>query len=138
MEMTKKRLEAYRSEKQEIEELKHKLQNLKTEDYVGNSVINDYRSGFPSPQSVVGVDMDAFQTRQSRLRTEINRLYRRCLEVEQWIDEIPDSLTRRIFRLYFVDGKNQKDIAKQIHTDRSVISRKINSYIQRDEKANMQ
>lgn len=138
MEMTKKRLEAYRSEKQEIEELKHKLQNLKTEDYVGNSVINDYRSGFPSPQSVVGTDMNAYLIRQSRLKTEITRLERRCLEIEQWIDAIPDSLTRRMFRLYFVDGKNQKDIAEQIHIDRSVISRKINNYIQRCEKVNMQ
>lgn len=129
MEMTKKRLEAYRSEKAEIDELKSKLQNLKAEDYFGNSVIMDYRSGFPHPQSVVGIDMDAYRTRQSRLETEISRLERRCLEVEQWIDDIPDSLTRRIFRLYFADGYSQKAIAAQLHMERSVISRKISNYI---------
>ena len=137
MEMTKKRLEAYRSEKQEIQELKYKLQNLKAEDFTGNDVIMDYRSGFPVPQSVVGTDLGAYYTRKAHLTSEIFRLEQRCQETEQWIEEIPDSLTRRMFRLYFVDGKNQKDIAKQIHTDRSVISRKINNYIQRCEKVNM-
>ena len=136
MEMTKKRLEAYRSEKQEIEELEYELQNLKTEDYIGNSVIMDYRSGFPSPQSVVGVDVDAFWTRQSRLRTEITRLHRRCLEVEQWVDEIPDSLMRRIFRLYYINGNNQKTVAKQLCMERSTISKKINEYMQMREKNN--
>lgn len=129
MEITKKRLETYRSEKQEIEELKYKLQNLKTEDFIGNSVIMDYRTGFPSPQSVVGTDMNAYQTRQIHLMTEITRLEQRCQEVEQWIENIPDSLTRRIFRLYFTDGNIQKNIARQLHVERSTISKKINSYL---------
>ncbi len=133
--MSKKRLEAYRSERQEIEELKHKFRNLKPDDYVGNSVIMDYRSGFPSPQSVVGVDMDAYRTRQSRLMTEISRLERRCQEVEQWIDTIPDSTTRRIFRLYYEDGHGQQAIAKIMHIDQSVVSRRINNYIKCDEKS---
>lgn len=127
--MTKKRLEAYRSEKQEIEELKSKLKALSLENYTGNDVILDYRSGFPIPQAVVGTDVDAYQARKERLRAEISRLEQRCLETEQRIQDIPDSVTRRIFRLYFEEGQGQQAIAKRLHVDRSYVSKKISNYI---------
>lgn len=127
--MTKKRLEAYRSEKQEIIELRHKLHSLKVEDYIGNDVIMDYRSGFPVPQSVAGTDIGAYWAHQDRLISEISCLDQRCQEIEQWIDQIPDSMTRRIFRLYYEDGQGQQAIAKQLYIDRSVVSRKISNYI---------
>ena len=127
--MTKKRLVAYRSETREIEELKSKLKALSLENYTGNDVILDYRSGFPIPQAVVGTDVDAYQARKERLRAEISRLEQRCLETEQWIQDIPDSVTRRIFRLYFEEGQGQQAIAKRLHVDRSYVSKKINNYI---------
>lgn len=129
MEMTKKSLEAYRSEKQEIIELRHKLHNLNIEEYTGNDVIMDYRSGFPVPQSVVGTDIGAYWARKERLKSEISRLEQRCQEVEQWIEQIPDSTTRRIFRMYYEDGQGQQAIAKQLYMDQSQISRKINLYL---------
>lgn len=134
MEMTKKRLEAYRSEKQEITELRHKLQNLSTDAYTGHDTILDYRSGFPIPKAVVGTDISAYWNRKERLTKEIARLEQRCLDVEQWIEDIPDSLTRRIFRLYFEDGQSQETIAKQTNMDRSNIGKKINKYLQIDKK----
>lgn len=55
---------------------------------------------------------------------------RKIIELEQFIKEIPDSLTRQVFELYFQDGKRQKDVAKLLHLDQSRISRKINEYLQ--------
>lgn len=127
--MTKERLEAYRSEKQEIQELKYKLHTLEPQDYTGNDVIMDYRSGFPVPQSVVGTDLGAYHNRQNNLIAKISRLEQRCQEVEQWIDAIPDSLTRRIFRMYYENGQSQQNIAKQTHIDQSIVSRKISKYL---------
>ena len=46
------------------------------------------------------------------------------------MEAIPDSLTRRIFRMCFIDGRKQKDVARAVHLDRSRISRKIDSYLQ--------
>ena len=57
--MTKERLESYISMKEEIEELKSRLEHL-AEDNTDNSVINDYRSGFPVPQSVIGIDQHRY------------------------------------------------------------------------------
>lgn len=55
--MTKEQLEEYKSKKAEIQELQYKLDHLGEGDsMIGNSVINDYRTGHPRPQSVVGVD----------------------------------------------------------------------------------
>ena len=45
------------------------------------------------------------------------------------MEAIPDSLTRRIFRMCFIDGRKQKDVAKAVHLDQSMISKKINNYL---------
>lgn len=126
--MTKQQLESYRSMKEEIAELKYKLNHLGQDDsLIGNDVIMDYRSGYPVPQSVVGYDFEKEWRLKTRYREKIAQLEKMCLDVEEFIENIPDSMTRRIFRLYYVDGKKQKDIAVLVHMERSVISRKINA-----------
>ena len=46
--MTRERLEAYRSNRDEIKELKYKLEHLGEGDsLIGNDVIFDYRKGYP-------------------------------------------------------------------------------------------
>ena len=122
--MTKDRLESYISMKEEIGELRYKLEHL-AEETTGNSVINDYRSGFPIPQSVVGVDQHSYWRYHKRYTEQIKELERMCEEVEEYIESIQDSLTRRIFRMYYQDGKTQQQIAKHLHIDQSRISRKI-------------
>ncbi len=54
---------------------------------------------------------------------------RKIIELEQFIKEIPDSLTRQIFELYFQDGKRQKDVAKILHLEQSSISKRISTYL---------
>lgn len=134
--MTKRMLEEYRSKKDEIEELKYKLDHLGEGDsMIGNSVINDYRTGFPRPQSVVGVDWDKVDWLHDRYCKQLEILQRECTEVEQWIEDISDSLTRRIFRMHYIDGVRQKQIAEAVHLDKSRVSRKIDEYIKNATKA---
>lgn len=134
--ITKKQLENYHSNKEEIAELKYKLQHLgKGDAMVGNSTIFDYRSGYPVPQAVVGVDMDRFYSRKAHYENLINRLEKECREVEEFIENIPDSLTRRIFRMYYIEGMSQKAIADKVNLDRSRISRKIDKYLKNAHKA---
>lgn len=130
MEMTKSRLEEYRSKKAEIAELQYKLAHLGEGDsLIGNDVIMDYRGGYPQPQSVVGYDYNREQRLRDTYQMRIERLKEDCLEVELWIERIPDSLTRRIFRMCFVDGMTQKRIAKKVHIDQSRVSRKILDFL---------
>ena len=130
MEMTRERLEGYRSCKEEIRELQYKLAHLGEGDsMMGHDVILDYQTGFPRPQSIVGYDHEKEERLRRTYESRIAKLQAECEEVELWIEAIPDSLTRRIFRMYFLEGRSQKQIGKIVHLDRSMISKKIDKYM---------
>ena len=105
MEMTKERLEMYRSNRDEIKELKYKLDHLGEGDsLIGNDVIFDYRKGYPMPQAVVGYDYELGAKRRKRYKTQIVKLEAEQDCIEEWVFGIRDSRTRRIFQMYFLEG----------------------------------
>lgn len=121
--MDKQRLEAYRSNKAEILELTHKLATLAgSESLVGSSVILDGTKGYLRPQSVVGYDYDLEQRRRERWEARIGKLQAEVDEVEAWIEAIPDGLTRRCFRMVYVDGLTQQKVAMKVHLSQSAVS----------------
>jgi len=129
-EMTKERLIEYRSNKAEIQELKYKLAHLGEGDsLIGNDVILDYTKGYPRPQSVVGRDDKRQQALQERWTKRSVKLETECMAVESWIEAIPDSVARRIFRMYYEDGLTQRQIARKLHMDQSNISKKISKFL---------
>ena len=130
MEMTRERLEGYRSCREEIQELQYKLAHLGEGDsMMGHDVILDYQTGYPRPQSVVGRDREKEERLRKTYESRIAKLQAECAEVEQWVEAIPDSLTRRIFRMYYIDGMNQSKIAKRVHLSQAEISKKISRYL---------
>ena len=134
--MTKDILQSYRSKKDEILELDWILRNRwQDEALVGNDVVFDYRNGYPRPQSIVGFDYDRYDYLQERDYTKKAVLEQECEEIEEWVEAIPDSLIRRIFRMIFIQGRKQKEVAKSVNLDRSRISRKIDDYIENAHKA---
>ena len=134
--MTREQLEEYRSKKEEIAELEYKLQHLGAGDsMVGNDVIFDYRSGYPVPQSVVGVDWQKYDNTKARYQNRLDELQRECDEVEEFVESIEDSLIRRMFRLYYIDGMTQDKVAKKLHMHRSGVSKKISDFLQLSHKS---
>ncbi len=137
--MTKERLKAYRSNKAEILELDYALQNRwKSDTMLENDVIFDYRKGYPMPQCVVGFDQEKYERLQDRDLKRKKALEQECREVEQFVEGIQDSLTHRIFRMLYIDGRKpirQEQVAKSVHLDRSRISRKIDNYLKNAQKA---
>lgn len=130
MDITKELLQGYRSKKDEIQELDYILKNRwRDEGLIGNDVIFDYSTGYPMPQAVVGFDYEKYKRLQERDQRRKEQLEQECAEIEEWVETIPDSLTRRIFRMSFIDGRRQKDVAKAVHLERSVVSRKIDGYM---------
>lgn len=128
--MTRELLESYRSKQGEIIELKDRLLRLgKGESMIDSDTILDYRKGYPIPQAVVGVDEKKVERMKARYHTRISILEKECQEVEDFIEDISDSMIRRIFRMYYLEGLPQKDIALNVHMDRSGISKKINEYL---------
>lgn len=102
---------------------------------IGNDIIMDYRTGFPRPQSVVGVDWEKVERTEARYERQIAELEAECQEIELWIEAIPESMTRRIFELSFLDGMKQKQVAAAVNIDRSRVSRKIDGYLKFAHKA---
>ena len=136
MDITKELLQGYRSKKDEIQELDYILKNRwRDEGLIGNDVIFDYSTGYPMPQAVVGFDYEKYKRLQERDQNRKEQLEQECTGIEEWVETIPDSLTRRIFRMCFIDGRRQKDVAKVVHLDRSRISRKIDVYLENAHKA---
>lgn len=128
--MTKKFLADYRSKKAEIEELRSYLANMNGNNaFMGVDTVMDYRSGFPIPQAVIGIDWKKVDRTEKRYQDRIEQLEKECEEVEKFIDEISDSLTRRIFRMYFIEGMRMKEISKVVYMERSVISRRIDKFL---------
>lgn len=130
MDITKELLQSYRSKKDEIVELDWWLNNRwRSETMIGNNVIFDYSKGYPMPQSVVGFDQQKYERAQDRDLRKKQELEQECTEMEDFISNISDSITRRIFRMSFIDGRKQKDVAKAVHLDQSRVSRRIDDYL---------
>lgn len=134
--MTREQLEEYRSKKEEIAELEYKLKHISDNDeMVGNDVIMDYRSGFPVPQSVVGVDWKKYDNTKARYTNRLAKLREECDKIEAYVESIEDSLIRRIFRMYYIDGMTQDKVAKELHIHRSGISKKISEFLKLSHKS---
>ena len=132
MDITKELLQGYRSKKAEIQELDYILKNRwRDEGLIGNDVIFDYSKGYPMPQSVVGFDQKKYERLQDRDQRRKERLEQECTEIEAFVENIDDSLTRRIFKMYFIDGDKkptQHKVAKKLFIDQSTVSKKIDEY----------
>ena len=134
--MEREQLERYRSQKEEIRELQYKLEHLgKGDSMVGNSTIFDYSTGFPRPQAVVGYDYNKERSLRMRYTTRLAKLRYDCEETEQWIEAIPDSQIRRIFRMYYLEGATQRRIGERLHIERSTVSKKIEAFLKVSHKS---
>lgn len=131
--MTRERLAMYRNNKAEILELDYMLQNRwKSDTMIGNNVIFDYSKGYPMPQSVVGFDQEKYERLQDRDLKRKEKLEAECEEIERFVENIKDSLTHRIFRIYYIDGRKdvtQGEVARRVYLDQSRVSRKIDNYL---------
>lgn len=63
---------------------------------------------------------------KEKRKEEVNKL---LVEIEEFIAEIPDSITRQIFELTYIDGKKQREVAATIRYSRSRVSQIINGYL---------
>lgn len=85
---------------------------------------------------IEGFPVAEFEKRKRLLRKKADRLTERendLLEttesIEMFIEDIPVSRDRRIFRAIYFDGKTQQQVANELHIDRSLISKIISKYI---------
>lgn len=128
--MTRERLEQYQSNKAEIKELTHKLNHLGEDgSFITSDVIKDYRKGYGQPQAIRDYDEKLEQKCKMRIEDKLGQLRAEQDNIEEWVFGIRDGLTRRIFRLYFLEGMSQRRVARILHIDQSRVSRKIEDFL---------
>lgn len=109
--VTRKMIQDYVKTRKDVKLLERELHEMKTTDKgLGNSVIMDYSTGFPRPQSVVGFDMDKYERRKTTLENKADQ----CAAVEKWIEEIEDTQTRQVFELRYLKEQQWKQVAKRM------------------------
>lgn len=77
----------------------------------------------------IGSEADGNICVQDTYKERLKELEESCKAVEIYVESISDSLTRRIFRMIYIDGLTQKEVGRAVNLDHSRISRKITEYL---------
>ena len=67
--------------------------------------------------------------KHDRLAQKENDLLENVEKIEEFIDSIPISRDRIIFKAVFIQKKTQNQIAKELYIDRSLVSKTISKYV---------
>ena len=86
--------------------------------------------------NIEGFPVEEYEEQLGKLR-ELKRmlvskegeLVRKEIEVEQYVSKIPVSRERIILRAIVLEGRKQEEIARQLHIERSLVSKIIAKYV---------
>lgn len=126
--MTKAEMEQIKTIPSEIDAIKDTLNNPKME-YV-NVYYKDYRTGkgIPKSRSEYDYDHKEWNKLKRKLRRKIEILGRLVVKAEKFIETIEDAEMRTILRQYYINGRTQEAIGKQLGYDDSTISKKLDAF----------
>lgn len=138
---TKDVMVQYSDMQEEIKQMRADIQ--KTEDAIAKlleegTVCDKVTGGLGGIQGfkIEGFPVVEFEKRKRLLRKKVDRLMERendLLEmtegIEVFIDSISISRDRRIFRAIYFEDKTQQQVARELHIDRSLVSKIISKYM---------
>lgn len=128
-----KELKFLRKEIQQLDKAIEKLKKKEVPVVVGK--VRGSSRNFPYTEVRTSVLMYEPETndklnRLIRLKLgQCDKMVSKAIEIEEFIQSIPDSETRQIFEMYFQEGMKQRDIAKKMNVERSTVSKKISTYL---------
>ena len=136
--MDRKTLRQYLALKKEQEKLEHKINNLYDRADRIPEVMGKVKSSmkeFPYIETHVTVRMsDPEQAEIINRLLRINesrkqQVDRTLLEIEEFIQGIPDSKARQIYEMVFLEGKRQQEVANCLGYSRGRIPQIISRYL---------
>jgi RNA polymerase sigma factor (sigma-70 family) len=129
--MTKKDLEQLKDMKIEIRLLTQDIERSKR--YLVSDSVEGSSPSFPYCKHrivITGVDMSIHKTKLNKqLEEALENLQKKLFNIENDIEQIDDSQTRNIVRLYYRNGLTQKQIGQELGYDQSIVSRKLKVFI---------
>ena len=90
----------------------------------------DYRTGRGVPKSRQEMDNGEEELRilKGSLKACRRKLAKRLLQAEKFIEEVEDTETRAILRMYYINNSSQKEIGDVMHYSQTAISAKIKAF----------
>ncbi len=135
--MTKTELEQYIKLKKEVLTIQRRIDKLEGKNVpVVAGKVQSSMDDFPYMRTHVTVQMyepganDAVNKAIDILNKRLDRCNAQMVDIEQFIDKIPDSELRNIFHLRYIEGMKLKEIAAEVNEDLSGIGKKITAYLQ--------
>lgn len=138
---TKEIMAQYNDIKEEIKELNKEIEQAEKsiEKLIEEGTVCDkVKGGIGGIQGfkIEGFPVVEYQRRRRVLKNKVHRLQKKendLIElkdnIEKYIEKIPVSRDRRIFRMIFIENKTQKQVAKELFIDRSLVSKIISKYL---------
>lgn len=138
---TKENMAQYTNIKEELKKIRADIEE--TESSIAKlleegTVVDKVVGGFGGIQGfkIEGFPVKEYARRRKTLRNKKDRLVEKendLLEltegIEMFIDEIPVSRDRQIFTMIYLENKTQRQVAKCLHIDRSLVSKIISKYV---------
>ena len=128
--MTRKELEQLKFLKKEVELLEREYMTAKTP-MVADTVVGctPYRID-KHVITIRGVDFAKIARAEKRLERKIAELMDEMDRLNDYIDTIPDSLTRQIMQLRYRNGLSWGQIGAELGYDRTTVAKKHNVFLE--------
>ena len=140
--LTEHELSQYNAIKREIEDLNRRIAETKEAEIIPFGTVKGSSKYFPytpTTFTVAGIDPADATQRQENIsellrEREVQRdeLIKKQIEIERYISGIKESTTRTIFRMLFIDGKNQIQIARRVNYTQARVSQLIKKQLEKD------
>lgn len=134
--MTKKQLERHRRNLILFENKERKLEELAAQE--PDTIIGKVKctsKNFPFLPGRVSVHMydpqqeENLKIKVDKIKEEALSLLKTLKEVELFVNSIEDDELRELFTLRYIEGLTQREVAENLHMERSTVSKKITNYI---------
>jgi DNA-directed RNA polymerase specialized sigma subunit len=125
--VTRQELEQIRSLTKEIKLIQDDLDNLP---FVPSTVKGSMPE-FPYIEQhykIIGPDKKKGERLKAKMERKLDELQDKLLELETWLDTVPDSEIRTILRMRYRNGLKDPQIATELGYSRSAISMKVKRF----------
>lgn len=125
--MDRKKLGQLRSLKKESEQIRQKIEErLKRRNpKAWGDTAGDYSTGQKRIIAIYGEADPAVDRYVALMLKKKEKIDSEVMEMEEWLETVEPARARNVLRLYYQDGKSQKEIGEELSLDRSVVSRII-------------
>lgn len=134
MRMTRKRLQAIRALRQELDTLEKKYIKTPKREEVADTV-GDYSLGVKRTLVIRGISDQRSRELEEKILIKQAKLENEALLLENFLEEVEDSEMRDILRLYFVLGLTQEEIGDRKGYSRQAITKKIDRFFEEDKSS---